>query len=79
MYFNPIQINRLLDILYYFNQSVNTFHTILDIDHVTSDIADELGSNYLSFLRKIEAPEDGNLVKLPSLTGSGNWRAFKEN
>ena len=40
MYFNPIQINRLLGILYYFNQSVNTFHTIPDIDRVTSDIAD---------------------------------------
>ena len=53
-------------------------YTIPDIDHVTADIADELGSNYLSSLRKIEAPEDGNLVKLPSLTGSGNWRAFKE-
>ena len=79
MYFNPIQINRLLGILYYFNQSVNTFHTIPDIDRVTSDIADELGSNYLSPQRKLEAPEDGsNLVKLPSLTGSGNWRAFKE-
>ena len=79
MYFNPIQINRLLGILYYFNQSVNTFHTIPDIDRVTSDIADELGSNYLSSQRKLEATEDGsNLVKLPSLTGSGNWRAFKE-
>ena len=78
VYFNHIQMNRLLGVLYYFNQAVNTFHTIPDIVEVTADIADELGSNYLSSLRKIEAPEDGNLVKLPSLTGSGNWRAFKE-
>ena len=78
MYFNPIQMKRLLGVLYYFNQAVNTFHTIPDIVEVTADIADELGSNYLSSLRKIEAPEDGNLVKLPSLTGSGNWRAFRE-
>ena len=78
MYFNPIQINRLLGVLHYFTQSVNTFHTIPDIDQVTADIADDLGSNYLSSLRKIEVPEDGNSVKLPSLTGSGNWRAFKE-
>ena len=78
MYFNPIQINRLLGVLYYFTQSVNTFHTIPDIDLVTADIADDLGSNYLSSLRKNEVSDDGNLVKLPSLTGSANWRAFKE-
>lgn len=44
---------------------------------VTADIVDDLGSEYLSSLYKIEAPEEGNLVvKLPSLTGSDNWRAF---
>jgi len=71
-------MNRLLGVLYYFIQSVNTFHTIPDIDHVTADIADELRSNYLSSLRNIEAPDYGDLVKLPSLTGSGNWRAIRE-
>ena len=55
---------------YYFTQTVNTFHTIPDIDLVTANIVDDLGSEYLSSLRKIEAPEEGNLVKSPSLIGS---------
>ena len=78
MYFNPIQMNRLLGILNYFNHSINTFHTIPDILLVTSDLADTLGSEYVSTLRKNDIPDDIASIKLPSLTGSGNWRAFKD-
>ena len=78
MYFNLIQMNRLLGILNYFNHSINTFHTIPDISLVTSDLADTLGSEYVSTLRKNDIPDDIASIKLPSLTGSGNGRAFKD-
>ena len=78
MYFNPICTNRLIGVLYYFTQAINTFHTIPDISSIDQDVADELGSQYLSSLRKHDLTEEGGLVKLPPLTGSANWRAFKE-
>ena len=78
MYFNPICTNRLLGVLYYFTQAINTFHTIPDISSIDQDMADDLGSQYLSSLRKHYVTEEGGLVKLPSLTGSSNWRAFKD-
>jgi len=78
MYFNPICTNRLLGVLYYFTQAINTFHTIPDISSIDQNMADELGSLYIASLRKCDVTEEGGLVKLPSLTGSTNWRAFKD-
>ena len=78
MYINPIQMNRLLGILNYFNHSINTFHTIPDILLVTSDFADTLGSEYVSTLRKNDIPDDIASITLPPLTGSGNWCVFKD-
>ena len=78
MYFNPICTNRLLGVLYYFAQSINTFHTVPDILSIDQDMADDLGSQYLASLRKYELTEELGIVKLPSLTGSTNWRAFKD-
>ena len=78
MYFNPICTNRLLGVLYYFTQAINTFHTIPDISSIDQDMADELRSQYLASLRKYDVTEEQELVKLHSLTGSTNWRAFKD-
>ena len=78
MYFNPICINRLLGVLYYFTQAINTFHTVPDILLIDQDMADELGSQYLASLRIYDVTEEQGIVKLPSLTGSTNWRAFKD-
>ena len=78
MYFNPICTNRLLGVLYYFTQAINTFHTVPDISSIDQDMADELGSQYLASLRKYDVTEEQGIVKLPSLTGSTNWRAFKD-
>ena len=78
MYFNPICTNRILGVLYYFTQATNTFHTFPDISSIEQDLADELGSQYLLSLRKYDVTEEGGLVKLPSLTGSNNWRTFKD-
>ena len=44
MYFNPICTNRILGVLYYFTQAINTFHTIPYISSIDQDLADELGS-----------------------------------
>ena len=78
IYFNPICTNRLLGVLYYFTQAINTFHTVPDISSIDQDMADELGSQYLASLRKYDVTEEQELVKLPSLTGSTNWRTFKD-
>ena len=78
VYFNPICTNRLLGVLYYFTQAVNTFHTIPDIGSINRDLANELGSQYLLSLRKHDVTEEGGLVKIPSLTGSNHWRSFKD-
>ena len=78
VYFNPIYTNRLLGVLYYFTQAINTFHMIPDISSIDLDPADKLGSQYPISLRKNDITEEKRLVKLPSLTGSNNWRAFKD-
>ena len=44
MYFNPICTNRLLCVLYYFTQIINTFHTVPGISSIDQDMADELRS-----------------------------------
>ena len=72
MYFNPICTNRLLGVLYYFTQAINTLHTVPDISSIDQDMADELGSQYLASLRKYDVTEEQGIVKLPSLTGSTN-------
>ena len=78
IYYNPIIINRLVGILYYFSQAVNTFHTIPNMDEVDQDMADNLGTHYMASLRKADDTDDSSNVKLPSLLGSSNWRAFKD-
>ena len=52
MYYNPIQSNHLLGVLYYFNQAISTFHTL-----VIADLVGKLGSEYQVPLRIIKAPE----------------------
>ena len=77
IYYNPILINRLLGILYHFDQAVNTFHQVPDIGSIDIRTADELSRKYADSLI-VEDDEDELDIKVPKLDGSTNWRSFKD-
>ena len=77
VYYNPILINRLLGVLYHFDQAVNTFHQVPDIGQMSLALANELSSKYADSLIT-EDDEDELEIKVPKLDGSVNWRSFKD-
>ena len=46
VYYNPIKLKRIIGVVHYYNQSLYVYHTIPDIDLITSTLATEYGNAY---------------------------------
>ena len=76
VYYSPVCIARMLGVVHFYNQAVNTFHCIPDPSYINRDYADTLASTYKSFENATEKAKDEVEVTLPPLTGSSNWIDF---
>ena len=77
-YFTPLIIRRLLGIHALFDQSVNTFHQMPNLDAITAAVADELAESYSDSVLEPDDDDKVSNMKLPKLEGSSNWRDFKD-
>ena len=46
VYFNPIKMKRFIGVLHYFDQVLNAYHSILNIDNITAVLAMDYGTAY---------------------------------
>jgi hypothetical protein len=79
VYFSPVIIARFVGVVHYFNQSVNSFHTIPDQLYFDADDTAEYASNYRDFRTRFKKNEDtDDEIKIPLLLGSTNWIDFRD-
>lgn len=79
VYFSPVIIARFVGVVHYFNQSVNSFHTIPDQLYFDTDDASEYASHYRDFRTRFKKNEDtDDEIKIPILLGSTNWIDFRD-
>ena len=79
VYFSPVIIARFVGVVHYFNQSVNSFHTIPDQLFFDADDTSEYASNYRDFRTRFKKNDDtDDEIKIPLLLGSTNWIDFRD-
>ena len=78
VYYSPVVINRFAGVVHYYNQAVNTFHTIPDPSFMTRDKADKLSNIYNAFYKYSKGDTEEVEVDIPKLTGSINWVNFRD-
>ena len=79
VYYSPVIIARFVAILYYYDQCINGYHTIPDINLVDSAFADKM----IQTLKEHEESatmdsDDEEDVTIPTLQGSKNWVDFRD-
>ena len=79
VYYSPVIIARFLAILHYYDQCINGYHTIPDINLVDSAFADKM----IQTLKEHEESatmdsDDKEDVTIPTLQGSKNWVDFRD-
>ena len=78
-YYSPVTVSRLVGVVHYYNQCVNTFHMIPDcsfVDRATSNILSNNYKQFTDFLKKDK--EDDKKVEVPKLTNASNWVSFRD-
>lgn len=76
-FFNPVVINRLVGMLYYFHTTVQLFHTIPDTEEVTAARATSYGNLFTTATAKDD--EDADKITVPPFQDTKGWMNFKDN
>ena len=76
VYFSPVNISRLVGVVYYFNHSINTFHRLPDLLLIDEDISTASSLHYRQ--SSIEKDDDDVQIDIPKLSGSSNWIIFRD-
>ena len=71
-------MSRLLGVLYFIDQSVNTYHMVPDINDIDLQVSNTYVDIYRSILNKSEHDKDKEDVTVPKLNSTSNWRDFKD-
>ena len=78
VYYAPVVIARFVAILYYYDQCVNSYHTIPDLSFVDSAFADEMVQALKEPEESIDnQSDDKEDIKVPGLQGTKNWVDFR--
>ena len=77
-YYTPLLFRRLLGVHALFDQSVNTFQQMPNLDAITAAVADELAESYSDSILEPDEDNEVSNMKSPKLEGSSNWRDFKD-
>ena len=69
VYFNPIKMKKIIGVVHFYDQALNAYHSIPDIDNITADLAMDYGTAYEMLLssESEKDKEDEQVVKLPKL------------
>jgi len=78
VYYNPIAINRLVGCLYYFQNLLYTFHSIMDIDLIGMHESDTFSDFWTKFSNDEEKSKEDDEVEIPQLKGHTNWTSFRD-
>ena len=79
VYFNPIKMKKIIGVVHYYDQALNAYHSIPDIDNITSDLAMDYGIAYEMLLssQSSKEKEGDQVVKLPKLE-SKTWTDWND-
>ena len=79
VYFNPITRKRIIGVVHYFNQALNAYHSIPDIDMITAQQATDFGTAYELMSSKISSDKkaDDEVAKLPKLEAK-SWPDWQD-
>jgi len=75
-YFSPVDISRLVGVVYCYNHAINTFHRLPDLLLIDVEIATKSSLHYRELDK--ERDDDDSLVEIPKLSGSSDWITFRD-
>ena len=78
VYYSPVVISRFAGVVHYYNQCVNSFHSIPDASYVDYDYVATLTMDYKTFNSQSDKDNDETDVEIPTLTGASNWINFRD-
>jgi len=76
VYFSPVDISRLVGVVYYFNHAINTFHRLPDLLLIDEEISTVSSLHYRE--SNTEKDDDDCPIDIPKLSGSSNWIIFRD-
>jgi len=71
-YYTPVVISRLLSLLYFIEQSVNTYHIIPDINEMDLQVSKDYADIYRAILNKKDHDDQEKDVTVPKSNGASN-------
>jgi len=71
-------LSRLLGVLYFIDQSVNTYHIVPYINEIDLHVSKDYVNIYCVILNKENRANQEGGVTVPKLNGASNWRDFKD-
>ena len=74
--FSPVDISRLVGVVYYSNHAINTFHRLPDLLLIDEEISTVSALHYRE--SNIEKDDDDCQIDIPKLSGSSNWIIFRD-
>ena len=76
VYFSPVDISRLVGVVYYFNHAINTFHRLPDLLLIDEESSTVSSLHY----RQLNAKKDDEdcQIGILKLLGSSNWIIFRD-
>ena len=78
-YYAPVTISRLIGIVHYFNQCINTYHMVPDMSFITPEATTTLSTQYRQFKESVKKENDtDDEIDIPELKGSTNWVDFRD-
>ena len=70
--------SHLLGVLYFIDQSVNTYHIVPYINEIDLHVSKDYVNIYCAILNKENHDNQEDGVTVPKLNGASDWRDFKD-
>ena len=76
VYYLPVIISRYAGVIHYFDQCVNSLHTIPEMSFFDTDQVTELSTQYVAFTKQADNDNNKMNIDIPIVTGSSHWVNF---